>query len=56
MLLATQHDADSCSLPQRDDLLDGGSLPDELLIVLDQAPCDVALLARAGARAQPARS
>ena len=45
--LATQYDAALLLLAAGDDLLDGGSLPDELLIVLDQAPCDVALLARA---------
>ena len=46
-MLATQYDAALLLLAAGDDLLDGGSLPDELLIVLDQAPCDVALLARA---------
>ncbi len=47
VLLATQYDAALLLLAAADDLLDGRSLPDELLIVLDQAPCDVALLARA---------
>jgi hypothetical protein len=47
VLLATQYDAALLLLAAGDDLLDGGSLPGGLLIVLDQAPCDVALLARA---------
>jgi hypothetical protein len=47
VLLAAQCDAALLLLAAGDDLLDGGSLPGGLLIVLDQAPCDVALLARA---------
>ena len=44
VLLATQYDAALMLLAAVDELLDGGPVPDELTTVLDQAPCDVALL------------
>jgi DNA-binding SARP family transcriptional activator len=44
VLLATQYDSELLLVPG-DSLLEGGSLPDELLVVLEHAPCDVALLA-----------
>jgi DNA-binding SARP family transcriptional activator len=45
VLLAMQYDAALLLLPAGDGVFGGGSPPDEVLIVLDQAPCDVALLA-----------
>jgi DNA-binding SARP family transcriptional activator len=51
VLLATQYDAALLLRAAGDDLLDGGSLPGEVLTVLEQAPCDVALLARSGSGA-----
>ena len=42
VLLATQHDSELLLLSAS---LDGGRLPDDVRTVLEQAPCDVALLA-----------
>lgn len=44
-LLATQYESDLLLLSATADLLESRNLPDELLIVLQQAPCDVAVLA-----------
>jgi DNA-binding SARP family transcriptional activator len=43
-LLATQYNSDLLLLAANADLLEGSTLPDELLNVLEQALCDVALL------------
>jgi DNA-binding SARP family transcriptional activator len=45
VLFATQYDSELLLLPAGDDVFDSGSLPEELVVVLEQAPCDVALLA-----------
>jgi hypothetical protein len=45
VLLATQYDSNLLLLPVADDLLKSPRLPDELSAPLEQAPCDVALLA-----------
>lgn len=45
VLLATQFDSDLLLVAVPPDLLDGRGLPDELRVVLERAPCDVALFA-----------
>lgn len=45
VLLATQYNSELLLLPVADDLLESPDLPDELTAALEQAPCDVALLA-----------
>ena len=45
VLLATQYDSNLLLLPLADDVLESPGLPDELTVPLEQAPCDVALLA-----------
>jgi DNA-binding SARP family transcriptional activator len=44
-LLPSQYDSDLLLLATPFELLDGGLVPDELMAVLEQAPCDVAFLA-----------
>jgi Bacterial transcriptional activator domain len=43
--LATHHDSELLLLAAADGTLDGGTLPDQLTALLEQAPCDVAFLA-----------
>jgi hypothetical protein len=50
VLLASEHDAELLLVPAPRELLQHGHLDDNLTEILEQAPCDVALLA-AGARA-----
>ena len=45
VLLATQYDSSLLLLPLTNDLLESPDLPEELTAALEQAPCDVALLA-----------
>jgi hypothetical protein len=45
VLLATQYDANLLLLRLADDQLESSGLPDDLAAALDQAPCDVAILA-----------
>lgn len=45
VLLATQYDSDLLLLAASADLVESGELSGELMTVLEQAPCDVALLA-----------
>jgi DNA-binding SARP family transcriptional activator len=43
-LLATQHDSDLLLLNATDAMLEQPALPDDLMVALERAPCDVALL------------
>lgn len=47
--LATEHDVDLVLLDGDAQLLEGGQLPDDLAVVLERAPCDVAVLVGSGA-------
>jgi DNA-binding SARP family transcriptional activator len=50
-LLATQHDADLLLVGAPQEILDSGRFDDDLTLILEQAPCDVAVLA-GGRRAE----
>jgi DNA-binding SARP family transcriptional activator len=46
--LATRYDSELLLVAATDGTLEGGTLPDQLAVVLEQAPCDVAFLAGRG--------